>query len=132
VPRFPSIDGYLVDATLSLPAGVAAAMEEALAGGDYLIRAGSYARAGAMCPLGAADAHSRNSGLASKENSGLASKAGSSEGSGGELLRFAVSFDLYAAEVGDEAATAVVVAALEKFRSCEQQKFRSCKQDREL
>jgi hypothetical protein len=112
VPRFSSIDEYLVDATLGLPPSVAMAMEEALAGGQYLIRAGSYARGEAMCPLGAADANQRNSGVASK--------AGSSEGLGGQLIRFAVSFDLYAAEFGDEAAVRVVAGALERFRPSNQ------------
>ena len=110
--RYRSIDRYLIDATLSLPAPVASAMKEALAGGQYLIRAGRYADGTAVCPLGAADAHSKNSGLAGKKNSGLAGKTGSSAGLGGRLLRFAVAFDLCAEERGEEAAVAIVQKAL--------------------
>jgi hypothetical protein len=104
--RFSSVDQYLVAATLSLPSSIAAQMRAALAADQYLIRAGSYARDGAMCPLAAADAHAADTpweALADDEQLG------------GALLRFAVSFDLCAAELGDEAAIALVRGALMKW-----------------
>jgi hypothetical protein len=100
----PSVEQYLTVATTSLPTTVAGPMEEALAEGTYRIRSGRYSLAGAVCPLGAADALAASRGTASMDDQ--------AEGYGGRLLRFAVAFDFCVEEMGLDVAVAVVRGAL--------------------
>jgi hypothetical protein len=99
-----SFKQYLAAATASLPTTVAVPMEQALAEGTYRIRSGRYALAGAVCPLGAADAFAVSRGIASVDDE--------AERYGGRLLRFAVAFDFCVEEMGLDVAVAVVRRAL--------------------
>jgi hypothetical protein len=95
-----SVEQYLATATMSLPAPVATSMRAALTQSVYRIRAGRYDDGGALCPLGAADAFA---GEQATDEWG--SDAVSSEGYGGRIMRFAISFDLCAAHTGLDAAS---------------------------
>jgi hypothetical protein len=77
-------------------------MRAALAEGSHRIRSGRYDDGQAVCPLGAADA------FAAATGSPLIDRGGAGAGYGGKVLRFAVSFDLCAAEEGLKAAIEVV------------------------
>jgi hypothetical protein len=83
-------------------------MRAALAEGSHRIRSGRYDDGHALCPLGAADAFAAAAGAPLIDRG----EASAGVGYGGKLLRFAVSFDLCAAEEGLEAAIEVVRTAL--------------------
>ena len=84
-------------------------MRAALEEGSHRIRSGRYDDGQAVCPLGAADA------FATATGSPLIDRGpGDGVGYGGKVLRFAVSFDLCAAEEGLEAAIEVVRTTLSR------------------
>jgi hypothetical protein len=99
---------YLAAATITLPPRLAEAMRAALEEGSHRIRSGRYDDGQAVCPLGAADA------FAAATGSPLTDRGEPCDGVGygGKVLRFAVSFDLCAAEEGLEAAIEMVRATL--------------------
>ena len=97
----------LASAAADLPLALATSMEHALAEVRFPIRAGSYDRDGAMCPLGAADAYA-------EEHGGGRFAGYDVERYGARVLHFAVSFDLCAEALGVEPAVAVVTDALRR------------------
>jgi hypothetical protein len=101
---------YLAAATITLPPRLAEAMQAALAAGSDRIRSGRYDDGQAVCPLGAADAFAAAAGSPLID----AGSTGDGIGYGGKVLRFAVSFDLCAAQEGLGAAIQVVREALER------------------
>jgi hypothetical protein len=99
---------YLAAATITLPPRLAEAMRAALAERSRPIRSGRYDDGQAVCPLGAADAFAARAGVPLIDPG----SADEGVGYGGKMLRFAVSFDLCAAQEGLEAAVEVVKATL--------------------
>jgi hypothetical protein len=85
-------------------------MRAALEEGSHRIRSGRYDDGQAVCPLAAADAFAAVTGSPLIDRGGT----GDGVGYGGRVLRFAVSFDLCAAEEGLETAIEVVRATLSR------------------